>query len=144
MGSNDVPERKGFISGPHNARPLPAAGGILLADGRSTGGSFTLIESRVSGRDKTPLHVHHDMDECFYILEGHYTVVCGDDVFEAPAGTFVFMPRGVPHSYEAGPQGGAKIILGVPGGLEEFFDDMDADVDWQELGRRHKITFMPE
>ena len=38
-----------------------------------------------------PLHVHDREDECFYVLDGELSIRCGSDVFDAPAGSFVFL-----------------------------------------------------
>ncbi len=134
--------RRGFMTSPSRADHLPAAGGHLLADRVRTHGRLTLIESRVGPGDVTPLHVHAEMDEAFYVLEGNYTVRCGEDAFAVEAGAFVYLPHGVPHSYEAGPQGGRKLIFGLPAGLEDFFRDMDTRDDWDELGSRNGIAFL--
>jgi mannose-6-phosphate isomerase-like protein (cupin superfamily) len=46
-----------------------------------------------------PLHVHHDDDEAWYVLEGTLAVrLDGRDV-EVPAGGAVIAPRGTPHTY---------------------------------------------
>jgi mannose-6-phosphate isomerase-like protein (cupin superfamily) len=46
-----------------------------------------------------PLHVHHDDDEAWYVLEGALRVrLDGDDV-DVPAGGAVLCPRGTPHTY---------------------------------------------
>lgn len=124
------------------ARPLPAAGGSVLAASSDTGGHFTLIRTTVPAGDLTPLHRHLVMDESFYVLRGSYTVTCGDDIFEASAGDFVHLPRGIPHKYVAGPDGGEKLILGSPGGLEAFFDDWESGMDLDALGRKHQIEFL--
>jgi len=124
------------------ARPLPAAGGVVLAGSSDTGGRFTLIRTTVPAGDVTPLHRHTVMDESFYVLRGSYTVTCGDDIFEASAGDFVHLPRGLPHKYVAGPDGGEKLILGAPGGLEIFFDDWEAGMDFDALSRKHQIEFL--
>jgi hypothetical protein len=41
-------------------------------------------------------------------------VDCGADSFPATVGTFMYLPRGVPHSYTVGPAPAAKLILTVP------------------------------
>ena len=40
-----------------------------------------------------------------YILKGSAEVKIGDETFTANAGDAVYIPKGVPHSYKAGPQG---------------------------------------
>jgi mannose-6-phosphate isomerase-like protein (cupin superfamily) len=46
-----------------------------------------------------PFHVHHTDDEAWYVLEGTLAFQLGDQQVEASAGTAVFAPRGVPHTY---------------------------------------------
>ena len=134
---------RGFRSTAATGRSIPSAGGRLLAGTEDTGGSFTLIRSTTPPGDSTPLHRHADMDESFYVLRGSYTVTCGDDVFEASAGEFVHLPRGLPHKYVAGPEGGEKLIVGHPAGLEQFFDEWDAGAsDVRDIGHRHGIEFL--
>src|SRR6266516_819551 len=48
----------------------------------------------------SPLHVHHDEHEAFYILEGTAEVHCGDEVFHVAPGSFVLLPRGIPHWHQ--------------------------------------------
>jgi mannose-6-phosphate isomerase-like protein (cupin superfamily) len=63
----------------------------------AAGGSFEIHEWSGSGPDY--LHVHHADDEAWHILEGTLTFRFTDDQVEAPAGTTVFVPAGVPHTY---------------------------------------------
>lgn len=67
------------------------------------GHSFDLYEWTGSGPGY--LHVHYADDEAWHILEGTLTFRFGDRQVEAPAGTSVFVPAGVPHDYAeaAGP-----------------------------------------
>ena len=46
-----------------------------------------------------PLHVHDDLDDTWYILEGQMVVRCGDEEQVVGAGHWVSMPRGVPHTF---------------------------------------------
>jgi mannose-6-phosphate isomerase-like protein (cupin superfamily) len=85
---------------------------IVLDSARRTSGqqpiaaigqSFDLYEWSGSGPDY--LHVHYADDEAWHILEGTLTFRFRDRHIEAPAGTSVFVPAGVPHTYfeAAGP-----------------------------------------
>lgn len=69
----------------------------------ATGQSFDIAEWSGSGPDY--LHVHHADDEAWHILEGTLTFRFLDRTVEAPAGTTVFVPAGVAHTYyeAAGP-----------------------------------------
>ena len=63
----------------------------------ATGQSFDIHEWSGSGPDY--LHVHHADDEAWHILEGTLTFRFSDRTVEAPAGTTVFVPAGVAHTY---------------------------------------------
>jgi len=73
---------------------ISTAGGGRLA---AAGGSFEIHEWSGSGPDH--LHVHHADDEAWHVLEGTLTFRFADRLVEAPAGTTVFVPAGVAHSY---------------------------------------------
>jgi hypothetical protein len=59
-------------------------------------GAFSLFEE-VPPLVDTPVHVHHDEDELFYIDEGRHVVRVGDEEYAVGPGGLVFAPRGVPH-----------------------------------------------
>lgn len=67
--------------------------GAVAALGRS----FDIHEWSGSGPDC--LHVHYADDEAWYVLEGTLTFRFRDKEVEAPAGTTVFVPAGVAHTY---------------------------------------------
>jgi quercetin dioxygenase-like cupin family protein len=98
----------------------------LKASAASTGGALTLMESRTAGG--APSHVHSREDECMYVKEGAITVHCGGDTFGADAGSFVFLPRGVPHAWDVDSDEAVVLIITVPGGFEDFLRE------WHEAG----------
>jgi mannose-6-phosphate isomerase-like protein (cupin superfamily) len=65
----------------------------------STGASFSVHEWRGSG--PATLHVHHADDEAWHVLDGVLNFRFTDRTVDATAGTTVFVPAGVAHSYEA-------------------------------------------
>lgn len=65
----------------------------------AVGRSFSIKEWRGSGPAR--LHVHHDDDEAWHVLEGTLRFRFADRTLDAIAGTTVFVPAGVPHTYEA-------------------------------------------
>ncbi len=62
---------------------------------------------------------------------------CGGDRFEARPGSFVFLPRNLPHVFRSvgGPATG--LLIATPGGLDDYFADLraalDANADQAEL-----------
>src|SRR5205807_1925244 len=47
----------------------------------------------------SPLHVHLEDDEAWYVLEGRLCVRLGDQDYVAGPGGAVLAPRGAPHTY---------------------------------------------
>ena len=64
-----------------------------------TGQSFAIREWRGSGPAK--LHVHHEDDEAWHVLEGVLRFRFADREVDVRAGETVFVPAGVAHTYEA-------------------------------------------
>ncbi len=75
---------------PGGGRAVWFNGGLVMfyALGEDTGGAFTLFEEAIAPREKALLHLHHEEDQAFYILEGEYEVVCDGRTFAARAGSF--------------------------------------------------------
>jgi mannose-6-phosphate isomerase-like protein (cupin superfamily) len=73
-----------------------------------------------------PRHTHTREDESVYVLSGTLDVECGENRFEAGPGSFVFLPRDLPHTFRAidGVVNGLLIV--TPGGLEEYFMELHA------------------
>jgi mannose-6-phosphate isomerase-like protein (cupin superfamily) len=94
----------------------------VKATAATTGGAFGLLESLIAPGFSPPLHVHHQEDEAFYVLEGELTMKCGDRTFRATAGAFVFLPRDVPHTFVVeGDRPARMLTLLTPGGGEGVF-----------------------
>jgi mannose-6-phosphate isomerase-like protein (cupin superfamily) len=79
--------------GPTTGRYTFKTGGEQT-DGRLT--QFLATEYRGAA---TPLHIHRDADETFFVVSGTIAVVVGDERFEVESGGFVFAPMGVPHAF---------------------------------------------
>src|SRR5262245_57649676 len=95
---------------------------LVKATGESTGGAFGLVEAWVAAGSSPPLHVHHREDESFWVLEGQVRFRVGDREITGGPGSFVFLPRGVPHTFVVeGDQDAHWLTLLTPGGGERFF-----------------------
>lgn len=94
---------------------------VIKASAESTGGTFGLIEWQALAGFSPPLHIHHHEDESFWILEGRLTVVCDGQTFRAGPGSFVYLPRDLPHTFlvDEGPARG--LLMVQPGGHERFY-----------------------
>jgi quercetin dioxygenase-like cupin family protein len=84
-------------------RPLfvPPGGGPggVKAAADATGHALGLVETSIPPGHSTPLHVHREEDEAFYVLSGTVDFICGDERFRGTAGAFAYLPRDVPHSF---------------------------------------------
>jgi quercetin dioxygenase-like cupin family protein len=114
---------------PLAAAPVrPVAGGSVAVRlrGEQTGGSLALIENVLPGGfGGMPLHVHPAFDEAFYVLDGELTFRVGDDVVTATAGTLVYAPGDVPHTFSELTGNRARFLLWTsPAGHERYFDAM--------------------
>jgi mannose-6-phosphate isomerase-like protein (cupin superfamily) len=118
----------------------------LKASRLSTGGALSVVETRIDAGP--PLHVHDREDECFYVLDGELSVRCGGDTFEAPAGSFVFLPRGRPHQFRSVTGRSAGLLLiSVPGGIEDYFGQINnaaSDAELHRIGELHGIRVVPD
>lgn len=94
----------------------------LVIRGEDTGGKYSLTDSVVPAQGGPPPHIHHREDEAFWVLEGELEISVGERTFRAGAGSFIHLPKGVPHSYQNVSDLPARFLtLMVPAGLERFF-----------------------
>ena len=116
----------------------------LKASRQSTGGALSVFETSIG--TGPPLHVHDRDDECFYVLDGALSVRCGDEGFDAAAGSFVFLPRGRPHRFWATGPAARLLLFAVPVGIEDYFREINAaasDNERTRIGERHGIRVVP-
>ena len=115
---------RGYALGPGEA--LPGGRPDVKASRRRTGGSLTLIEATIDGGP--PKHTHTHEDESCYVLTGALDVQCGDDRFHAEPGSFVFLPRNIPHGLRSIDGPATTLVIATPGGLDEYFADLHAAI----------------
>jgi quercetin dioxygenase-like cupin family protein len=95
----------------------------FLATGEDTHGQFALIEAVSKRGNVPPPHIHHREDEAFYVMEGEVVVSVGERTIKATAGTMVFLPRDVAHSFTIESEQCRMLILLTPAGLERWFKE---------------------
>ena len=99
-----------------------AGGGVFVmkASADETAGALMLHEFRSYGGKVTPLHLHPNEDEGFYVLEGEVTLFTpGAEVTLRP-GEFFLAPRGIPHTYRVGGEPARWLVSSTPAGFERF------------------------
>jgi len=95
-----------------------------LAEGKDTDGHFALAEGVVPRGAEPPPHTHTREDEAFYILEGEMYVRVGGETIELKPGNYVYLPRGIEHSFEPKTSTVRALFLIAPAGLEEAFKQL--------------------
>lgn len=114
---------------PGAAKVLRALGDevTVLLSGEQTGGAFSMVQVVTPPGGGPPPHVHAGEDEWFLVLEGRVELWKEGAWSEVPAGTAIFLPRGIPHTYRnCGDQPLRMIVHAAPAGFEVFFDRMAA------------------
>lgn len=147
-------ERMVVLPGQGKAVALGGIGVIFKVYGEETGGRLAIVEHPLEPGTLVPPHTHAGEDELSYVLEGEFGVRVGDRVLEAGPGSYVFKPRGIPHTFwNAGPAPARLIELITPAGFEHFFEEMAALFpagglpDFEQvvkLGRRYNHSFGPD
>ncbi len=96
----------------------------LKSDADETDGAFTLLEADEPPGFGPPMHIHHDCAEAFYVLEGEYVIFIGEEEHVCPAGSFIYIPQGVPHGFRVGSVQSRKLNLYAPGAMVGYFDEL--------------------
>ncbi len=92
----------------------------IKATAKQTGGCFTLIELTLPAGFATPVHTHFLEDEALYVQKGSLTVLCNGRTMRASPGSFVFLPRSIPHGVRVDAQAPATLLcLSCPAGFEK-------------------------
>jgi mannose-6-phosphate isomerase-like protein (cupin superfamily) len=69
-----------------------------------------VLEHHAPKRDSPPLHVHHDQDEVFALLNGEARFHLSGRDIEARTGDCFLVPKGEPHSYLATSAEGVRFL----------------------------------
>jgi len=121
------------------------------------GTSYSLTEWDVEpGTQGPPVHIHHEHDEGFYVMSGHFGFVLDGITTYGKPGAHVLVPKGHAHSFwNAGARPGKLLLIVSPPGLEQYFRDLAAglgDIKTQgrsialrkKLGEKHDIEVVGE
>jgi mannose-6-phosphate isomerase-like protein (cupin superfamily) len=71
-----------------------------IIPGDQTNKQFSNVEVAFAPKQMGPSpHVHENLDELMYVLEGTATVLIGEKIYEVEAGGWNFRPRRIVHSF---------------------------------------------
>ncbi len=97
--------------------------------GEDTAGAFTLAKEITPPQGGPPPHMHTREDETFLVLEGELEFVIGARTIPATAGSVVYGPRGIPHTFRnVGTTPSRMIVLIMPAGFEKMVEEVGEPV----------------
>jgi mannose-6-phosphate isomerase-like protein (cupin superfamily) len=126
----------------------------LKIAGAATGDALSFYEyvsePKVAG---PPQHVHRGHDETFYVVDGMYEFTLGTEVVEAGPGSFLFVPRGTPHTFRNVGLGSGRFVgTFAPARFAEYFRELADIIDrtgappdrdeWAELYGKYDTSFI--
>lgn len=129
MAQNERGERTGgeqvIFLAPGGGRLYEQAGfrGAIKVDDKESGGRQCFSEWTIDAGDNgPPPHLHREHQEAFFVVEGTLTFRAGEETIKAEAGSFLFIPSGVVHTFSNRSDAPARCVNAyVPGGIEGFF-----------------------
>jgi quercetin dioxygenase-like cupin family protein len=106
----------------------PLGGDVTqIVRGEHSDGALAALEATNGPGEGPPLHVHTREDETVYVLEGEFRWKLGDELSVTGPGSFVFIPRGVSHTWQVIGEGdGRMLVTFFPAGMEGFFDRLSS------------------
>ena len=122
------------MTGVHQAgegerHPLgPSSSTTIKATTEATAGRFFLSENDIApGFPGPPPHVHDELVDSFYVLEGTLTVVVGHEEFELGPGGFACALPGTRHTFANRSDGRVRFLnINAPGGFEHYMRELAA------------------
>lgn len=105
----------------------------VKASAEMTKGAFSLLEATEPAGFGPPLHTHGDAAEAFYVLEGEYIVFLDEREVACPAGSFIFIPAGIPHGFRVGTTASRKLNFYIPGAMVGYFDELSEAIQKGEV-----------
>ena len=93
---------------------------------KASGPMFDVALTTEVAGSEPPLHVHADGDEALFVLEGALTIFVDEEVLPASAGAFVFLPRGIPHTFAVDSGSARLLVVLAPSGSLAMYADAES------------------
>lgn len=108
---------------PYNVLGMPT---YLKIAAKDTNGQMSMFYGDYTRKQGPPLH-QHDLDETFYVTEGEFIFQLGDKKVKAVAGSTIFIPRMMPHTFLVTSEIGRTLFMLSPAGnVEALFAKYDS------------------
>ena len=100
----------------------------MKISGDDNDGAMAIFEqTSISQGRGTPMHIHHNQDEVFYVVDGKYHFQVGETKYDLSRGDSIFLPRKIQHAWtQLSKKGKMTVIFQPAGKMEDFFKVTDA------------------
>jgi len=86
-----------------------------------TDDSMLVFEDELERGKVTPMHLHADVDEALYVIEGEILLNVEGNEHAVGAGGFTFAPRGCAHAFVVTSQRARLLCIQTPGSGQAFY-----------------------
>jgi quercetin dioxygenase-like cupin family protein len=121
----------------------------VLISKKDTDNALSVFTFTGYGQVGPPLHVHTKQDEFFYVVEGNYQFVVGDESMELSEGDTIFLPRQIPHCWKQLTDKGKLLYAVQPAGtFEDFFNEINnlkhqpTEEEFQKIHLKHDMKIL--
>jgi uncharacterized cupin superfamily protein len=80
-----------------------------------------VFEDELEGGKVTPMHLHPDVDEALYVIEGQILLNVEGNEHTVGAGGFTFAPRGCAHAFVVTSERARLLCIQTPGSGQAFY-----------------------
>ncbi|MFA9478015.1 cupin domain-containing protein [Phycisphaerales bacterium AB-hyl4] len=90
-----------------------------------TGGAYAIAESQTKPGSGAPPHIHHNEEECMYVLDGAYEFTVDGKAYQLKQGDYIHIPRGAVRSFTNTADSESRVlIMHSPGSAAGFYVEM--------------------
>ena len=116
----------------------------FLITGEESNGRYFVMEAVVPPGAGPPCHIQTREEEAFYVLAGEVVFWAGERRVVGATGTFLHVPRGVPHHFKNESNREARLLIWFsPAGIEAMMERMaDSPDDYVEIGKQYGVEFV--
>jgi quercetin dioxygenase-like cupin family protein len=116
---------------------------VWKALSEETDEAMLVFEDHLERGKVTPMHLHADVDEALYVIEGEILLNVEGTEHRVGEGGFTFAPRGCAHAFMVTSERARLLCIQTPGSGQAFYRDAsvpavattdDGPVDFERLG----------
>jgi quercetin dioxygenase-like cupin family protein len=99
-----------------------------------TDDSMLLFEDQLERGKVTPMHLHAEVDEALYVIEGEILLNVEGDEHVVGAGGLAFAPRGCAHAFIVTSERARLLCIQTPGSGQAFYRNASQPVTTSDAG----------